>query len=76
MFRSLGGHVDGDAQPLLEPRALDVEVRLDDVELASERREFAFGSEHAAQQRRQTQQRLAARAAAPSGSGIRSSSAR
>ena len=50
--------VDGDAQPMLEARALDIEVRLDDVQLAAERGEFAFGSEDAAQQRRQPQQRL------------------
>ena len=36
-----------DAEPLLETRALDIEVRLDHLELASERRELAFRSEHA-----------------------------
>ena len=50
--------VDGDAQPMLKARLLDIEVRLDDVQFASERREFAFGSEHAPQQGRQTHQRL------------------
>src|SRR6185295_7833020 len=42
---------------LVESCALDVEVRLDDFELASERRELAFGTKHAAEQRREAQQR-------------------
>ena len=51
-------HVDPDAQALLEARVLDVEVRLDQLELASERGELAFRAQHAAQQRRQAHQRL------------------
>ena len=58
IFRSARRDVDGDAQAMLEARLLDIQVRLDDVQLASERREFAFGSEHAAQQGRQPHQRL------------------
>src|SRR5207249_6997937 len=34
-------HVDRYAQPMFKPSSLDVQVRLDDVELASERGEFA-----------------------------------
>jgi len=48
-------HVDRDAQPVFKSSSLDIEVRLDDLELASDRREFALGSEYAAQQCGQTQ---------------------
>jgi hypothetical protein len=53
-----GGHVDGDPQPMLEAFALDVQIRFDEIELASERRELALRSQHRAQQRRQAHERL------------------
>ena len=53
-----GGNVESDAQALVEARALDVEVRLDEIHLAAKRRELGLGSEHAAQQRRQPHQRV------------------
>ena len=56
--RSPARNVDVHAQALLEPGAFDVEVRLHHLELAAERRELSVGSQDAAQQRRQLQQRL------------------
>jgi hypothetical protein len=41
---------------MLEARPFNVEIRLDDLELAPERGEFPFRSQHAAKQRRQPQQ--------------------
>ena len=41
-------HVNCHAQAMLEPRALDIEVRFDDFEFPSERGEFTFRSEDAA----------------------------
>ena len=45
-------------QALLEARPLDVEIRLDQLEFAPERRQFALRPEDASQQRRQPEQRL------------------
>src|SRR5689334_4492569 len=52
------GDVDGDAESMFEASALDIEIRLDEVELAAERRELAFRSENAAKQRREAEQRV------------------
>ena len=56
--RQAGRHFDLDPQPLLEARALDVEIGLDDFELASERGEFSFRSQHGPQQRGEPHQRV------------------
>ena len=52
------GHRHQHAQPLLESGALDLQIRLDQLELTSERRHLALGPQHAAQQRGQTHQRV------------------
>ena len=46
-------HVYRHPQPLFEPCPLDIEVRLDDLELPPERRELSFRAEDTTQQRRE-----------------------
>src|SRR4029453_14811338 len=50
------GNIASDAQPVLESRALDVEVRFDHFELPAERRKLAVRSQHAAEQCCETHQ--------------------
>ena len=52
-----GRHVDPHPQAIFEPGVLDIQVRLDQLQLAAERRELAFRSQHAAQERGQPHQR-------------------
>ena len=51
-------HVDRTRRRCLEARALDIQVRLDEVDLPAERGELAFGAQDAAQQRGEPHQRL------------------
>jgi len=53
----LARHVDAHAQALFETLALDVQVVLHELQLSAERRELALGTQHAAKQRCQSQQR-------------------